>query len=132
MSIRPTQQATYAQVQRSLTANFSLLVRSQEQISSGKRIVRASDDPIGTSQALAFRRQIALAEPGDVGTVEQHFAARGLEQADERSGQGGFAAAAFADEAEDFAGVDDEIDTVDGAQHNAVAAKKAALLQKLA
>ncbi|MCY3001435.1 MAG: flagellar hook-associated protein FlgL [Planctomycetota bacterium] len=62
MSIRPTQQATYAQVQRSLTANFSLLVRSQEQISSGKRIVRASDDPIGTSQALAFRRQISAAE----------------------------------------------------------------------
>ena len=62
MSIRPTQQATYAQVQRSLSSNFSLLVRSQEQISSGKRIVRASDDPIGTSQALAFRRQIAAAE----------------------------------------------------------------------
>ena len=59
MSIRPTQQATFTQIQRGLLANFSALVRSQEQISSGKRIVRPSDDPVGASQALAFRRQIA-------------------------------------------------------------------------
>lgn len=62
MSIRPTQQATFTQIQRGLLANFSSLVRSQEQISSGKRIVRPSDDPVGASQALAFRRQIAAAE----------------------------------------------------------------------
>ena len=62
MSIRPTQQATFTQIQRGLLANFSALVRSQEQISSGKRIVRPSDDPVGASQALAFRRQIAAAE----------------------------------------------------------------------
>jgi flagellar hook-associated protein 3 FlgL len=62
MSIRPTQQATFTQIQRGLLSNFSALVRSQEQISSGKRIVRPSDDPVGASQALAFRRQIASAE----------------------------------------------------------------------
>jgi flagellar hook-associated protein 3 FlgL len=62
MSIRPTQQATFTQIQRGLLANFSSLVRSQEQIASGKRIVRPSDDPVGASQALAFRRQIATAE----------------------------------------------------------------------
>lgn len=62
MNIRPTQQATFSQIQRGLMANFSALVRSQEQISSGKRIVRPSDDPVGTSQSLAFKRQIAAAE----------------------------------------------------------------------
>ena len=54
MAIRPTQQATFAQIQRGLLYNFATLVRSQEQVSSGKRIIRPSDDPIGASQALAF------------------------------------------------------------------------------
>ncbi|MCC7010971.1 MAG: flagellar hook-associated protein FlgL [Planctomycetes bacterium] len=62
MAIRPTQQATFAQIQRGLLYNFATLVRSQEQVSSGKRIIRPSDDPIGASQALAFKRQIAAAE----------------------------------------------------------------------
>lgn len=62
MSIRPTQQATYAQIQRGLLFNFASLVRSQEQISSGKRIIRPSDDPVGASQALAYKRQVAAAE----------------------------------------------------------------------
>jgi flagellar hook-associated protein 3 FlgL len=62
MAIRPTQQAIFSQIQRGLTFNFGALVRSQEQVASGKRINRPSDDPVGASQALAFRRQIAAAE----------------------------------------------------------------------
>jgi len=62
MSIRPTQQATYAQIQRGLFSNFAKLVRAQEQVASGKRIIRASDDPVGASQGLAYKRQIATSE----------------------------------------------------------------------
>lgn len=62
MAIRPTQQATYSQLQRGLSANFARLVRAQEQIASGKRIVRPSDDPVGTSLSLSYKRQIAAGE----------------------------------------------------------------------
>jgi flagellar hook-associated protein 3 len=62
MSIRPTQQAVFSQIERGMLENFSRLVRAQEQISSGKRIVKPSDDPVGASQALAFKRQIAAAD----------------------------------------------------------------------
>jgi flagellar hook-associated protein 3 len=62
MTIRPTQHATFSQIQQGLLFNFGALVRAQEQIASGKRILRPSDDPVGASQALAFRRQIAAAE----------------------------------------------------------------------
>lgn len=62
MSIRPTQQATYSQIQRGLFDNFAKLVRAQEQVASGKRILRPSDDPVGASQGLAYKRQIATSE----------------------------------------------------------------------
>jgi flagellar hook-associated protein 3 FlgL len=59
MTIRPTQSSTFALIRQGLLFNFSKLVDAQEQVSSGKRILRPSDDPIGSSQALAFRRRIA-------------------------------------------------------------------------
>ena len=62
MNVRPTQTSSYQLVQAGLNLNFAKLVRAQEMVSSGKRILRPSDDPIGASTALALRRQL-----GDVG-----------------------------------------------------------------
>jgi flagellar hook-associated protein 3 FlgL len=57
MNIRPTQSSNYSLVRDGLSSNLLKLVRAQEQISSGKRILRASDDASGTSSALSLRRQ---------------------------------------------------------------------------
>ena len=62
MNVRPTQTTSYQLVQSGLNLNFAKLIRAQEMVSSGKRILRPSDDPIGSSAALALRRQL-----GDVG-----------------------------------------------------------------
>lgn len=62
MSIRPTQGRIFALVRDGITANTGKLIRAQEQASSGKRIVRASDDAVGTSVALSLRRQIGSIE----------------------------------------------------------------------
>lgn len=59
MTLRPTQSSTYRLVQRGLQFNLSKLVRAQEQIASGKRILRPSDDPVGSTQAMVFRRQLS-------------------------------------------------------------------------
>jgi flagellar hook-associated protein 3 len=59
MSLRPTQAATFNQVRRGLSLNFTKLVRAQEQVATGKRILRPSDDAVGTSISLALRRQSA-------------------------------------------------------------------------
>jgi flagellar hook-associated protein 3 FlgL len=44
-------------VKQGLAMNLSRLIRAQEQVSSGRRILRASDDPAGASMALSLRRQ---------------------------------------------------------------------------
>jgi flagellin-like hook-associated protein FlgL len=62
MSIRPTQQTSYDSVRRALFQNYAKLVRAQEQVSTGLRILRPSDDPVGTATTLSLTRQI-----GDVG-----------------------------------------------------------------
>ena len=62
MSIRPTQGRIFALVRDGITSNTAKLIRAQEQASSGKRILRASDDPVGTSVALSLRRQIGAIE----------------------------------------------------------------------
>ncbi len=62
MSIRPTQGRIFALVRDGIESNTAKLIRAQEQASSGKRIVRASDDPVGTSVALSLRRQIGAIE----------------------------------------------------------------------
>ena len=62
MRLRPTQSTIYDQVQFGLTANTVKLVRAQEQTSSGKRILRPSDDAAGTSVAMSLRRQLGSLE----------------------------------------------------------------------
>ena len=58
MTIRPTQSSTFALVQNGLLSNFSKLVDAQGQVSSGKRILRPSDDPAGTSRALTLNNRM--------------------------------------------------------------------------
>ena len=40
MSLRPTQAGTFTSVKRGLAMNLARLVRTQEQVSSGRRIIR--------------------------------------------------------------------------------------------
>ncbi len=57
MTLRPTQSFTSDLVRRGLQSNFARLARLQEEVSSGKRILRPSDDAVGTSIVLSLRRQ---------------------------------------------------------------------------
>jgi flagellar hook-associated protein 3 FlgL len=59
MSIRITQQSISASTLRGLQANLSRMQDLQAQLSSGKRISVASDDPSGTATAMTFRSQQA-------------------------------------------------------------------------
>ncbi|MEM6571690.1 MAG: flagellar hook-associated protein FlgL [Planctomycetota bacterium] len=58
MTIRPTQGRIFDLVRDGIQSNTAKLIRAQEQASSGRRIVRASDDAVGTSVSLSLRRQI--------------------------------------------------------------------------
>jgi len=62
MSIRITQQSISASTLRGLQANLSRMQDLQAQLSSGKRIAVASDDPSGTASAMTFRSQQAADE----------------------------------------------------------------------
>jgi flagellar hook-associated protein 3 FlgL len=62
MSIRITQQSISASTLRGLQANLSRMQDLQAQLSSGKRISVASDDPSGTASAMTFRSQQAADE----------------------------------------------------------------------
>ena len=62
MTIRPTQGRIFDMVRNGIQFNTAKLIRAQEQASSGKRIVRASDDAVGTSVSLSLRRQIGAIE----------------------------------------------------------------------
>ncbi len=62
MNLRPTQSAIFSQIQRDLAFNLRKLVRAQEQVASGKRIQRPSDDPIGSSKAMSLQRQISASD----------------------------------------------------------------------
>lgn len=62
MTIRPTQGRIFDMVRLGIQNNTAKLIRAQEQASSGKRIVRASDDAVGTSVSLSLRRQIGAIE----------------------------------------------------------------------
>jgi flagellar hook-associated protein 3 FlgL len=55
MQIRNTQTSVFQQVKNGLNANFAKLVLAQRQISSGKRILNPSDDPVGASLAITIR-----------------------------------------------------------------------------
>ncbi|MEM7516887.1 MAG: flagellar hook-associated protein FlgL, partial [Planctomycetota bacterium] len=58
MNLRPTQAGTYSLVRMGLTNNTRLLTEYQEQIATGRRILRVSDDVVGATRALAVRRQL--------------------------------------------------------------------------
>lgn len=58
MNIRPTQNANYELVRTGLNMNLAKLIVAQEQVSSGKKLLRPSDDPVGTSTVLALKRQL--------------------------------------------------------------------------
>ena len=57
--MRVSTESAYRRVLIGLRTNFSGLVRSQEQVASGLRILRPSDDPTGTSRVLSLERQLA-------------------------------------------------------------------------
>lgn len=85
MNLRPTQASTFALIQNGLTSNFGKLVEAQEQVSSGKRILRPSDDPIGTLRALTLKTRVdaseRYAEAIDGGKRSLDSAAAALESA---------------------------------------------------
>lgn len=60
MPLRPTHAALFGIVQSTLERRLSEIVRAQEQASSGKRIQRPSDDPVGASLAIDLRGEQAL------------------------------------------------------------------------
>ena len=66
MSLRPTQSSAYDQVRRGITHNTYKLGRAQEQLASGKRILRPSDDSVGTTIAISLRRRL-----GHVNAMQQ-------------------------------------------------------------
>lgn len=61
-NLRPTQSGTFSLVRRNLSMNSRKLVGYQQQIATGKRILKPSDDVLGSSRALSFRRQLASAD----------------------------------------------------------------------
>ncbi|MEL6906538.1 MAG: flagellar hook-associated protein FlgL, partial [Planctomycetota bacterium] len=62
MTIRPTQGRIFDLIRAGIQSNTAQLIRAQEQAATGRRIVRASDDPVGTSLSLSLRRQIGAIE----------------------------------------------------------------------
>lgn len=57
MALRPTQSTIFRLVHSGISLNLAKLARAQEQIATGKRITRPSDDPVGAARAMALRRQ---------------------------------------------------------------------------
>lgn len=58
MALRTTQYTTYQQVLRGIQNNTQRLVRAQEQVATGRRISRPSDDPLGTSKSISLRHEV--------------------------------------------------------------------------
>lgn len=57
--MRVTQRAVTASMLAGLQDNRGRMAALQEQMSSGKRISKPSDDPVGTDQAMRYRNEIA-------------------------------------------------------------------------
>lgn len=57
--MRVTQNAVTASMLAGLQGNQGRLAALQEQLSSGKRISKPSDDPVGTDQAMRYRSEMA-------------------------------------------------------------------------
>lgn len=83
--MRVSNESAYRQVLAGLRLNFSSLVRSQEQVASGWRILRPSDDPTGTAKVLSLQRSLAdsqrIRDSIDGGRTYVDAAAAALEQA---------------------------------------------------
>ncbi|MCP3914847.1 MAG: flagellar hook-associated protein 3 [bacterium] len=62
MNLRSTQGSVFRQVRSGIQLNLGRVSRAQQEVATGKRILRPSDDPVGTSYAIALRRQIASIE----------------------------------------------------------------------
>ncbi|MBK7642606.1 MAG: flagellar hook-associated protein FlgL [Planctomycetes bacterium] len=58
MNIRPTQNANFDLVKAGLNANLAKLITAQEQVSSGKKLLRPSDNPVAAATVLALQRQL--------------------------------------------------------------------------
>jgi flagellar hook-associated protein 3 FlgL len=59
MSLRPTQSAAYDIVSNTLSLRLAELVTAQQETSSGKRIQKPSDDPVGASLAINLQGEQA-------------------------------------------------------------------------
>jgi len=59
MPLRISTASNYQRVLSGLRLNLSKLVLSQQQVATGRRIMRPSDDPSGTARVLSFNRQIS-------------------------------------------------------------------------
>lgn len=85
MQLRPTQNATFRQIDSGLLSNLARLVKAQSQVATGRRIARPSDDPVGASRALGYARHIAGTERHGAasrsGSERLNFAASRLEEA---------------------------------------------------
>jgi flagellar hook-associated protein 3 len=66
MNIRPTQNANFDLVKSGLNLNLAKLITAQEQVSSGKKLLRPSDNPVAAATVLALQRQL-----GDVSRYSQ-------------------------------------------------------------
>ena len=62
MTLRPTQSSIFSMVKSGILRNQARLLRAQEMLSSGKRILRPSDDPYGAAKALTLRGHLSALE----------------------------------------------------------------------
>ena len=59
MTIRPTQSSIFNLVRMGLLDGTRGTIRAQEQLSSGRRLLRPSDDPVDYAEAASFQRDLA-------------------------------------------------------------------------
>jgi len=62
MTLRPTQSSIFSMVKSGILRNQARLLKAQEMLSSGKRILRPSDDPSGTAKSLSLRGHLSSLE----------------------------------------------------------------------
>ena len=84
MTLRPTQSSIFSMVKSGILRNQARLIRAQEMLSSGKRILRPSDDPAGTAKTLTLRGHLTSLNRYRAAAVgaqpAMQFAASSLEQ----------------------------------------------------
>ncbi len=70
MNVRSSQGSLFRQVNQGIQLTLARVARAQQQLSSGKRILAPSDDPVGASYALSLRRQISNID-SHLGAIER-------------------------------------------------------------